>query len=110
MGKILASRRKMDNESKIILEVEVDSDEARMLQGNYDDIHVISEKVADFESNIATRGRNSATKYFLIPRRLRDSMNYSNLVNCQRIDTKEKTLFVYVIDKNMSNGLMTRIR
>lgn len=108
MGKILSSRRHNEIENKIILEVEVNHEEVKLLQGHYNDIHVITDNVASFETNIATRGRNAATKYFLIPRKLRANLNYNNLVNCQKIDTKDKTIFVYVVDKFQSKSPMTR--
>ena len=65
-----------------------------------DNIHVFSENVADVTTNISQRGKNEATKYFLIPRELRKGLKFSEKnITCQKIDTKSKTIFVYVIDK-----------
>ena len=98
MGKIISSKR---SDNGILFEVEVDYDEATILQGHYDDIHLFTEKIADFETNISSRGKNSVTKYFLIPRNLRKNVDYKCPVNCQKIETEEKIIFVYVVDKNM---------
>ncbi|MFP4111809.1 MAG: hypothetical protein ACLFUO_02325 [Candidatus Woesearchaeota archaeon] len=106
MGKITSSKR---NGEQIVFEVEVDYEEAIGLQGHFNNVHLFSENVAEFETNIATRGKNGATKYFLIPRKIRNKMNLSSMVNCQKIETKEKILFVYVVDKNSPNGMMVPI-
>jgi hypothetical protein len=98
MGKILSSKR---NSNGILFEVEVDYDEATILHGHYDDVHIFTEKIAEFETNISSRGKNSVTKYFLIPRHLRKNVDYKCPVNCQKIETDEKIIFVYVVDKNM---------
>jgi hypothetical protein len=99
MGKILSSKR---NGKGILFEVEVDYDEATLLHGHYDDVHLFTEKIAEFETNISSRGKNSVTKYFLIPRNLRKNVDYKCPVNCQKIETGEKIIFVYVVDKNIA--------
>jgi len=98
MGKIVSSKR---CEKGVLFEVEVGYEEATILQGHYDDIHLFTEKIADFETNISSRGKNSVTKYFLIPRNLRKNVDYKCPVNCQKIETGEKIIFVYVVDKNL---------
>jgi len=98
LGKILSSKR---NGKGLLFELEMDYDEATMLKGHYDDVHVFTEKIAEFETNISSRGKNSVTKYFLIPRHLRKDVNYTCPVSCQKIDTKEKIIFIYVVDKTI---------
>jgi len=98
MGKIISSKR---NENGVLFEVEVDYDEATILKGHYDSVHLFTEKIADFEANISSRGKNSVTKYFLIPKNLRRNVDYRCPVNCQKIETMEKIIFVYVVDKTM---------
>ena len=97
MGKIISSRR---NRKGILFEVEVDYEEATILKGHYDDVHLFTEKIAEFETNISSRGHNSVTKYFLIPRHLRRSVDYNLPVSCQKIETNDKIIFIYVVDKN----------
>jgi hypothetical protein len=97
MGKIVSSKR---NDNGVLFEVEVNYDEATILKGHYDDVHIFTEKIAEFETNISSRGKNSATKYFLIPRHLRRNVDYKCPVNCQKIETDNKIIFVYVVDRN----------
>lgn len=97
MGKILSSQR---NENGIVFEIEVDPEEAVDLRGHYDDIHVFTERVADFKTGISSRGKNSVTKYFLIPKSLRKNLDYKCPVNCQKIETDDKVIFIYVVDKH----------
>lgn len=99
MGMILSSKREQD---KVIVETLLSHHELTQLKGELDDVHIFSEKVADSETNIASRGKNEATKYFLIPRHLRKDLNLSGKdpVLCQRINTPEKIIFVYVANRN----------
>lgn len=97
MGTILSSRMKDDG--KVIFEVSLDYDEAKQLKGFMDDVHIFSENVADIRTKISTRGKNDATKYFLVPRELRKKLNFNSDISCQKIDLKTKTIFVYVVEK-----------
>jgi len=95
---ILSSRR--ENE-KVIIETAVDHHELVQLKGEIDEVHLFSEKIADVQTNIARRGKNEATKYFLIPRNMRKDLNIMEPVSCQRINTPDKAIFVYVVNKNV---------
>jgi hypothetical protein len=98
MGEIISSRVKEDG--KVVFEVAVGYEEARQLKGHLNKVHIFSEDVADVQSNIAQRGKNEATKYFLIPKELRKNMKIGNMpVGCQVIETNSKCIFIYVIDK-----------
>jgi hypothetical protein len=98
MGKILSSKR---NGEGVVFEIEMDYDEATLLQGHYDSVHMFTEKIAEFVTNISSRGKNSVTKYFLIPRNLRKDVDYKCPVSCQKIDTRDKIIFIYVVDKTV---------
>ena len=97
MGTILSSRIKDDG--KIIFETIIDYEEAVQLKGYMDNIHIFSENVADIGTNISQRGKNEATKYFLIPKELRKGLKFTAKTTCQKIETKTKTIFIYVVDK-----------
>ena len=97
MGKILTT--KVKDTKKMIFEILLDQDEAMNIKGYLDRIHVFSEKAADIDSVLIKRGKRGATKYFLIPRDMRHNIRFNSEVTCQRIETKDKILFVYVIDK-----------
>ena len=97
MGSIISSRLTKDD--KIIYEVIMDYDESLQLKGNVKNIHVISEDVANIKTNLSTRGKNEATKYFLIPKELRKNIEFKDRVKCQKIETDAKMVFVYIVDK-----------
>lgn len=101
MGTILTSKREED---KVIVETLLEREELVQLRGEFDDIHVFSERTADIETNIARRGKNEATKYFLIPRHLRKDLMINEPVKCQRIDTKDKAIFIYILMKDSFRG------
>jgi len=98
MGHILGS--KVTNDGKVVFTVCMEHDEALQLRGHIDDIHIFSEKIADVRTNVSMRGQNAATKYFLIPRELRHNIRFSSQPSCQKIETKNKIIFLYVIDKH----------
>lgn len=97
MGSILGSKTAKDG--KIIYEVMMDYDESLQLKGHIQNIHLFSEDVAEIKTNLSSRGKNEATKYFLIPRELRRDMKFTNKVKCQKLETESKIIFVYVVDK-----------
>jgi len=97
MGTILGTKTVKD--SKIIFEVELDYEESLKLKGNIKNIHVFSEDAAETKTNLSQRGTNEATKYFLIPRELRDNLTFNEEVKCQKIDTNIRTIFIFVVNK-----------
>lgn len=97
MGSIISSKVKEDG--KIIFEVIVDSEEALQLRGNMNNVHVFSDDVIDVITNVAERGKNESTKYFLVPKQARKNFKLSGSVRCQKFDAKNKTFFIYVVDK-----------
>ncbi len=97
MGKILSTRTTSEN--KVLLEIEIDYNESLNLKGHVNNVHIFSEDAAIIKTNISQRGTNEATKYFLIPRKLRDNIDFDSFAKCQRIDMLDKSIFVFVVDK-----------
>jgi len=97
MGRILGT--KTTKEGKVIFEVELGYEEALQLKGYINNICVFSEDAAEIKTNLSQRGKNEATKYFLIPRELRSNLRFNEKVKCQKLETDTKIIFVYVVDK-----------
>ncbi|MCH7850106.1 MAG: hypothetical protein IH845_00500 [Nanoarchaeota archaeon] len=97
MGRILGTKTTKDN--KIIFEVEIDYEESLKLKGHIKNIHLFSEDAANIKSNLSQRGSKEATKYFLIPRELRENLKFDEEVKCQKIETDTRTLFIFVVNK-----------
>ena len=97
MGKILGT--KTTKEGNVIFEVEMDYKESLSLKGHIKDIHIFSEDVAEIKANLSQRGKNEATKYFLVPRELRSNLRFNEKVRCQKIETDTKIIFIYVVDR-----------
>ena len=98
MGSIVSSKIRSDG--KVSFEVVVDYDEALQLKGYMDHIYIFSERNSKHKTGISQRGKNEATKYFLIPKQLRQNLKFTSDVSCQRIETKTKTVFIYLVDKH----------
>jgi hypothetical protein len=96
MGSILSSKVREDD--KVVFEVCVDREEAIQLRGNMADVHIFAEGIIDVDTNLSLRGKNEATKYFLIPKQLRKELTMNKAVRCQKIATKTKTMFIYIMD------------
>lgn len=97
MGTILSTR--MTKDDTVIFEVEMDYNDSLRLKGHVKNVHVFSEDAAEIRTNLSQRGTNEATKYFLIPRELRENLNFSKNVKCQKIETETRKIFVFVVDK-----------
>ncbi len=97
MGTIIST--KLKSEGKVIFEVLVDYEEAVQLRGHMDNIHFFSEDVTHSKTTIAARGKNGATKYFLIPRELRNNIRIDKDVKCQKIELKDRIFYIHMIDK-----------
>ena len=96
MGTIISSKKDGEN---VILEILVDYDELLQLKGHLNNIRLITEEVAEVQTNISQRGKNAATKYFLIPRQFRKGFKFNNTTSCQKLDFKDKVIFIYVVNK-----------
>ena len=97
MGKILSTRSSEDN--KVIAEIMLDYEEILQLGGHQNNIHLFSSNVNGVESRVSLRGKNDATKYFLIPKALRKQLMFNTDVKVQRIITRDKDIFIYSVDK-----------
>ena len=89
----------MTKDDKVIFEVEMDYEDSLKLKGHVKNVHVFSEDAAEIRTNLSQRGTNEATKYFLIPRELRENLNFNKNVKCQKIETETRKIFVFVADK-----------
>jgi hypothetical protein len=107
MGAILCSRR-WNADEKIVVEVLMDKEEYLQLKGQMDGICLFSEHIATVPSKVSLRGRNDATKYFLVPRQLRRQLAVHGEITCQRIEHAGKSIFVYVLDA-VKGGRASRV-
>ncbi len=97
MGVILGS--KVTGDSKITYTVSLDQEEALQLKGHIDEVYLFSDKNSDVKTNIAARGKNEATKYFLVPKEFRKGIKLNSEVSCQKVETRNKIIFIYTLDK-----------
>ncbi|MBD3309850.1 hypothetical protein GF351_01380 [Candidatus Woesearchaeota archaeon] len=98
MGRILSSRLRDDG--KVVFEVCVDYDEAISLNGHMENVHLFSDNTALTKTNMSERGRNEATKYFLIPKQLRENIKFNQEVSCQKLETGSRIMFIYSFMKH----------
>lgn len=100
MGTIISSKKKGE---EVILEILTDYEEFLQLKGHLNDVRLITENNSQIQTNISQRGKNAATKYFLIPKQFRKGFSFDNTTSCQRLDLKDKLMFIYVVDKQKIN-------
>lgn len=97
MGKVIGIKTVKNDE--VIVEVQMSYEESLQLRGHIKNVHLFSEDAAEIKANLSQRGTNESTKYFLIPRDLRENLTFEENVKCQRIDADSKIIFVYMVDK-----------
>lgn len=88
--------------SSVDVTLRLSNDEFKSLGGYRENIHVISDNIAKSKIRISLRGKDNATKYLLIPPKMRYDLPLNRSVACCRIDTKKKIIFFYAIKKKKS--------
>lgn len=96
VAKIMSSRK--DKEG-IVIVMKASYDEVLQLGGHMENIRLFSENQVKTQTNISQRGKGSRTKYFLIPKQMRKNFAFNNKVSCHRIDSENRSMFVFVVDK-----------
>ena len=95
MASIISSKRE---NGKIIAELLMETKEMIELKGHMDNIHLVSAEAVKIKTKLSQRGKNNATKYFLIPKILRKDLKTNSSVLCQRIKINSGDIFVYLIE------------
>ncbi len=88
---------------KVNIALEMHSSEFLRLNGNLSNIHIFSENTLSYPTKLVQRGKKESTKYFLLPRELRKDILPDNDVRCNKIETENKNLFIFELDKSKIN-------
>ncbi len=98
MGKILDSM--VSKDGKFIYKILMDEDEVKHLYGNMKNVYLFSSNSCNNTTTVLERGNHKGTKYFIIPREIKTKQKYKpNKIFYQKIESSDKTLFVYAVDK-----------
>ena len=97
MGKI-TNIKTLSNE-KVNITLELSQKELLWLKGNIDNMHLFSENNLEYMTRLVQRGKRDATKYLLLPKELRKDVKPSNEIECNKIETKTRDLFIFSISK-----------
>ncbi len=96
MAIIINSKRYDDY---ILVSLKLDFEEAKVFNNMVGNVSLIPHELVKTESAIYERGKNGATKYFLIPKSLRKDTKLTKFVSCLKVDTKDKIIWTYFMDK-----------
>jgi len=97
MGRILEIKNIKGG--KVVANIELTQDEYKHLKGSIDDLIVFAGENLSEDSRLVQRGRKESTKYFLLPRKLRDGIDTCNDVKCDRIENGSKSVFIFEMNK-----------
>lgn len=97
MGKIL-NLKSMKN-AKVNLNLEMSQSEIRYLSGNLESMHLFSELNLEYRTRLVQRGKRESTKYFLMPKEFRKGLIPSNNIECNKIETDKKNIFIFAVNK-----------
>ena len=79
------------------MNLELTSKEALWLKGNLDKMPIFSENNLEYETRLIKRGKRESSKYFLLPKELRENLFPFNNVLCNNIKTKTRNLIIFSI-------------
>jgi len=100
MGIIISSKALSD--SRVLCKVLVSKNEFQDLKNHFKNIHLFAADLCADDTKLIQRGRDGATKYFLLPFNLRFRKQKAfGKISCQRIETDAKIFYMYVIDKRV---------
>lgn len=97
MAEIISTSVKKDD---VIISLKLTRQEYMELSGHYDDILCLAKAAVVNPAKIYLPGQQSSTKYFLIPKNIRDCLPDDSEVKCQKIDTSTAHIIVYVVQKD----------
>lgn len=99
MASIIASKRFNDH---FELTITLNLKEFLELRGSIDNLHIIPGQYAQTRSTVYERGRRKCSKYFLIPKDLRDGLLPKKNVSCLRTNFEDKILWTYIMKKELN--------
>lgn len=96
MAIIVGSRQVRD---KVVFKVEADMSESLNLKGNLRNVIMFPLDTCDIDSQIIEKGREGATKHFLLPMSLRKkNKGRPNNISYQAHDMNEKAVFIFSLE------------
>ena len=98
MAKIHTMHNTEDN--RTLIDLEINKEELMRLRGALNEIIIFSEESLENESRLIKRGKNESTKYFLLPRNLRENISATKNVACSKIETNCSDIFIFSIPKD----------
>ena len=96
MASIISSKI---HENHVVLSLKLEHNEAKELNGNVNNIHLIAEDDIVETASVYEKGRNGNTKYFLIPRILRKKIRIKKEAKCMILDKGDRIMCVYFVGK-----------
>ena len=90
---------KSRDDGKMVVEILIDDHEFQFISSDLRDLCLFSKKIVNTEANLILKGKNNATKYFLVPKTLRKNLEVIGKVTCQKMDMPESIAFIYIIEK-----------
>lgn len=97
MGKITNIRS--TSKDKVQVTLDMTQSEVMWLAGNLDKMFLFSNKNLETRTRLVQRGKRDSTKYFLMPKELRDDVIPSNSVMCTRMEDQKNCLFIFSVPK-----------
>lgn len=95
------------NEQKAVVTLELTPKELIWLKGNIENMHIFSENNLEYETKLVQRGKRESSKYFLMPKDLRENLIINSKVRCNKIQTKTKDIYIFAMDKLQANRTLS---
>ena len=82
-----------------MITLKADLKEAENILNAIGNVHLIQEAHATTKATVHEKGKNGYTKFFLVPKDIREGINMKKEASCLKLDTKDKYMWVYFMDK-----------
>lgn len=83
--------------------VKANHEEWKQLKGCMHNIHLLPEEHAMVKATLLEKGRNGCSKYFLIPKHLRENIRIPKQAPCLKIENQGKIILAYIMEKVLQN-------
>ena len=101
MGQIISSKQLTNKD--FVHKILLNHQEIKNLKNHMKNIYAFTPQNCNKQAQINSRGNGGVTKYFKVPLSLRSRKKHSGTISYQKIETKNKIFYIYVLKKQESS-------
>jgi hypothetical protein len=103
-GKMVSITDVKEREGKYAFLVSANHADWKALKGSIHNLHFISEEHATVKATLLERGRKGSSKYWLIPKCLREGVMIPKETPCLKTESSDKIIYAFIVDKPIKSS------